>query len=555
MGARYIQTTDRSIKDQVANIHAEQAICEYIWNAFDANASVVEIFVEPNGLDGITGLKVKDNGDSIEYEELDNTFDLFLDSKKKTKSKATTRGKRGRGRFTFIKFADRAFWTTWKDGVEFTLQIEVGYLNKYELKDKGPTNKEGRGTEVYFSPISTMSITHFNEVVVPYIKNEFTWLLLSKDDLKIVIDGNPLILADYQKNVYSETAEEKDFHLQSILWAERPSTEKSYVYFQNSENEIIHKELSELNHKNFFCSAYVQSSWFDDFSLTGALFSGGKNIDSETFKNVLALARNKLRQEYHSYRNQAADSLIQQYLREGIFPEMKGDNRVLNEFYRSQLIQTIKTIFEAEPAVFSQSLNKSQKRILIKLLDRIVQSNRLSELFDVLEGVVSLSEDDMEKIANMLQRTTLENIAMTVEYISARLDIIKYFKALIYDQTKFALEVKHIQRCIESNLWIFGEQYHLLASAEDKFETALRNLLELKGNADHFDVNGLTHPDKNREMDIFAAQKGFRVAEDGSMYFHHVVIELKRPSIKLGDKELDQIKKYKNIIAAIQTVS
>jgi hypothetical protein len=50
-------------------------------------------------------------------------------------------------------------------------------------------------------------------------------------------------------------------------------------------------------------------------------------------------------------------------------------------------------------------------------------------------------------------------------------------------------------------------------------------------------------------MYLFIAQKGFRVGDDDKKYFHHVVIELKRPSIKLGDKELQQIKTYKNVIA------
>ncbi|MCX0435127.1 type I restriction enzyme HsdR N-terminal domain-containing protein [Aeromonas veronii] len=234
---------------------------------------------------------------------------------------------------------------------------------------------------------------------------------------------------------------------------------------------------------------------------------------------------------------------------EGVFPEMKGDNIVINQFHREQLIATIKTIYEAEPSVFSKQLNKSQKKILIKLLDRIVQSNRMSELFDVLDGVVSLSEDDMCRISKLLQRTTLENITRTAEHVKDRLDIIQNFKSLIYQHQRFALEVPHIQKCIESNLWLFGEKYYLLTSEEDKFEQALRQFLNFHNKDNYYDRKPITHPDKNKEMDIFIAQKGFRIGDDDRKYFHHVVIELKRPSIKLGDQELQQIKKYKNLIA------
>ncbi|HFC9432926.1 TPA: hypothetical protein AB5E11_003589, partial [Vibrio cholerae] len=160
-----------------------------------------------------------------------------------------------------------------------------------------------------------------------------------------------------------------------------------------------------------------------------------------------------------------------------------------------------------------------------------------------------MTEDDMCRISNLLQRTSLENITKTVEHIRDRLDIIQNFKSLIYQHQRFALEVPHIQKCIESNLWLFGEKYHLLTSEEDKFEQALINLLEFHKKDNYYDKEPIVHPDKNKEMDLFIAQKGFRVGDDDKKYFHHVVIELKRPSIKLGDKELQQIKTYKNVIA------
>lgn len=109
-----------------------------------------------------------------------------------------------------------------------------------------------------------------------------------------------------------------------------------------------------------------------------------------------------------------------------------------------------------------------------------------------------------------------------------------------------------MQRIIENNLWLFGEQYSLIASEEDRFDKALRKYLEeVKGFSDiHFDKYSIDHPDKNKEMDIFAAQKTKRYAENNDEYYHCIVIELKKPSIKLGDNELEQIKKYKNIISA-----
>lgn len=549
MNQRVLKTTDQSIKGQLSGIKAEHALAEYIWNGFDANADNVEINTERNQLESLTSITVKDDGDGIEYDDLENTLDLFLDSKKKNVSKPTTRGKKGRGRFTFVKFCDKADWVSYFGNSGFRFTMDSGYLNIYEPEVITNDCSINKGTVVKFSHIKGIDFDYFNEVVVPYLINEFTWLLISNPKLKLIINGVSLNKSKYISVPHEELSEEGDFKIDSIIWEEKPNLEKSFVYFVDSSYEIVHKELSELNHKRFYCSSYVSSEWFDEFNVNSGLFSGSKNLDSEVFTNVLALAKMKLREEYLLFRNSAADNLIEQYLKEGVFPEIRGDNKVLNDFHRDQLISTIKTIYDAEPAVFSKQLNKSQKRILIKLLDRIVQSNRLSELFEVLDGVISLSENDMGRISGLLQRTSLENITKTVEHVRDRLDIIQNFKSLIYDHKRFALEVPHIQKCIESNLWLFGEKYHLLTSEEDKFDQALRSLFKFNEKEEYYDRQPITHPDKNKEMDLFIAQKGFKVGSDDKKYFHHVVIELKRPSIKIGDKELSQIKMYKNVIA------
>lgn len=209
-------------------------------------------------------------------------------------------------------------------------------------------------------------------------------------------------------------------------------------------------------------------------------------------------------------------------------------------------------IYEAEPLLFSKTLNIKQKKIFVKLLDRIVETNSLANLFDIFEGIVELSDQEVDKLSNVIKRTSLSNITKTISFINDRLDILEYFQALIKDPEKDTYEVKHIQKSVEDNLWLFGEQYTLLASEEDKFDKALRVFLkEVKGfDEEHFDKYSVDHPDSKKEMDIFAALKGKRYDDAGKEYFHCVVIELKRPSVKLTDKEYEQVKKYKNVISS-----
>lgn len=434
------KNSEWSIKSQLERLTQEKAICEYIWNAFDAAATEVFINVIPNGISGLSLIEISDNGVGIVYEEIDETFGQFLDSKKKIERSAITRGQKGKGRFSFCKFSDKAQWTSWRDSKEFTVTIVSTHLNEYEYTEPVKTQKKGSGVTVKFSPVQ-ISEEKFIGDVVKYIQNDVSWLLVAKPKFKVIINSQSINPIDYSSQSEDLCLGDIKFNVKTVIWSQRPVFEQSYIYYLNSNGEIVYKELSELNKKGFDCSAYVYSDWFDEFSLKDDLISGyGRSPDSEEFKFASHHTKSKLREEYRLYKNNAADQLIQQYLTEGVFPEYKGDNRMINEFKRNQLIDTIKVIYEAEPQLFSNTLNKKQKKILIKLLDRIIETNNLSNLFDILDGIVSLSDREIDKLSSVIRRSSLSNITRTLSFINDRLDIIDYFKRVIYENKKIPMK-------------------------------------------------------------------------------------------------------------------
>ncbi|UJR55195.1 ATP-binding protein [Dickeya zeae] len=547
---RKTTNTDKSILGQIDNFSPAKAINEYIWNAFDAKAKNVSIDVSHNGLSGISLIKITDDGEGISHSELANTFDKFLDSKKVIERTPTTRGRKGKGRFSFIKFADRANWLSWMDGKEFTIDLVSSHVNEYDVGEFLPSDKKNTGTEVSFSPV-TLAYDSFWSDVKPYIQNDVSWLLVSDEKYRLTINGVATSPIEHTKQEYSESIDSYSFKIKTVQWSTKPVYEKSYIYFMNSHGDIVYKELSEMNRKGFHCSAYVTSDWFDTFDMDNSLLNGDYHShESESYKYISAYVKKCLKDEYLIFKSSVADQLIKDYLEQGVFPVYSGDNKMLNDFKRSQLIETIKVIYEAEPALFSNSLNIKQKKILVKLLDRIVETNNLSNLFDIFEGIIELNNDEIDKLSEVIRRTSLSNITKTISFINDRLDVLDYFKKLLKDENKDTYEVKHIQKCIEDNLWLFGEQYTLLASEEDKFDKALRAYLSHINGFDeqHYDKYSVIHPDSKKEMDIFAALKGKRINDKNEEYFHCVVIELKRPSVKLTDKEFSQIKEYKNVI-------
>lgn len=73
MGKQKVTVTDNSIKSGVTS-DANKAICEYIWNGFDAHAHHVSVEYQATALGAITSLVIKDDGDGISRATLSETF-------------------------------------------------------------------------------------------------------------------------------------------------------------------------------------------------------------------------------------------------------------------------------------------------------------------------------------------------------------------------------------------------------------------------------------------------------------------------------------------------
>ena len=64
-----------------------EALCEYIWNRYEANATEVNLSFNLNATgQGIDSISITDNGEGIKYISLSDTFGSFLVSQKNTLS-------------------------------------------------------------------------------------------------------------------------------------------------------------------------------------------------------------------------------------------------------------------------------------------------------------------------------------------------------------------------------------------------------------------------------------------------------------------------------------
>ena len=194
--------------------------------------------------------------------------------------------------------------------------------------------------------------------------------------------------------------------------------------------------------------------------------------------------------------------------------------------------------------MFSSTMNKEQKKTFIRLLDLIVQTGEIDSLFNILQEILDMNETEREDLSDMLKYTRLSNITKTIKLLSDRYKAVNDLKRLVFEEELAANEVDHIQKMIEKHYWLFGEQYNLVTAAEPNFSEALRRYVHHLHK--EYEEDGVDHPDKLKQMDIFAVRQDFTNGK-----INNIVVELKHPKVSLGETQLSQIKKYMNVILSV----
>ena len=151
-----------------------------------------------------------------------------------------------------------------------------------------------------------------------------------------------------------------------------------------------------------------------------------------------------------------AKSLVEEYEKKGVFPEYNANNRW--EVMRSEDIkETVKQLYQIDPRIFS-NLNATQNKTFVSFISLVVDGGEVDDLFKVLEGVVELSSSEREVFAKQLKTTKMSSIVRTIELISDRYKSVEEFKKLVFDPTMYAGEVPHLQKMMERNYWLIGEE-------------------------------------------------------------------------------------------------
>lgn len=108
---------------------------------------------------------------------------------------------------------------------------------------------------------------------------------------------------------------------------------------------------------------------------------------------------------------------------------------------------------------------RQQKKLTLGLLRESIQ-HRPSDVSVLLDQYVGLPADEREQLEHLLRRTSLSRVIQASSNVTNRLEFLRALELMVFDPgaSKMIGERAHLHRILESELWVFGEQYNLMIS-------------------------------------------------------------------------------------------
>lgn len=541
-----LKINEQSIKTELSFFKDKPYNClfEYIWNSLDAGATKIKLsFDLPGGGFGyVENVKISDNGDGWDFENNLNT-ETFLSSSKhdlNSTNRTLPKGRFGRGRYTFIWIAE---------------QIEIlSKGKKLTLQHDTSIKKEEIDTEIIGTEVNFLHITQEFSIILSGTENlkkelllEFGWFLSENEIYQILVNDEVI---DVNRNIKESKNLGKDFFeeeikkeldenfvVKIILWNEKPS-EYSKYYFLNENSVEIFKQNTGLNKKsdNFWHSVYIKSSLFSSIANTNEEETQQEALDfgDKKIKKIKKIILQKINEELVKLRKPyliKQSSILLEELKEGnLLPDLPGFGIYDENSYEDLL----KIIYTITPSLFVGK-SDSEKKFICATFAGLLSTQDDILIKTILEQLQELTEDEKQDLLIILRRTSLSNVIRTIKEIDHRLEVLEKLKTLISEHEKETLEVKHIQKILNQNFWLFGEQFRLFSTTEGALKKVLVKYAK--------EILGIEDPElqtePNGEVDLFLTK-----SEHNNGIQKNIVVELKRASIALGKKEYDQIEGY-----------
>lgn len=527
-------------------------VIELIWNSVDADAKNIDVALLRTEMGSVHSIVVRDDGHGITPEVAADQFAKLGGSWKASTAKSPAgralHGRHGQGRFRPFRSGGVAAWTTvadTPDGRQRTrIRIGATDLRDCDVDDPEPTDA-ATGTEVAIEglgqPLAGLEGTKATDRLVASFA-----LPIESYGLKLLYDGqliDPTELQDERREYDLDAVDDQPVALTVIEWTRRMDRG---LYLCNGGGAALEAIEPGIQAPGFDFTAYVK---WDGFAEQASELPTIE-MQSGPAKAVLDASRDVLRQHFRTRLAERRNRTVSDWQSEGVYPFTQPPESVAEQAARDTFdlvaLQAVDVI-NAAPT--------SNKRLSLRLLREALEKDPGS-LHRVLRDVLALPPDQIDSLADLLTRTPLASVIAASRAIADRLDFLAGLAALTthQDWKKLVKERKELHKILAGETWVFGEEYALAASDKALSAVLEQHIAYLKrtatidpdGLADDIDGGEVVDDEGHRRIVDLLFSRSIEMAQDQRQ---HLVVELKRPSVKVGPDELQQIKNYALTIA------
>ncbi|GAA2715159.1 ATP-binding protein [Micromonospora olivasterospora] len=524
------------------------AIAELVWNALDANATYVEVELERTLTGAVDRILVSDNGEGITPEQAQESFREYGDTWKSSRTHTSghqriLHGQNGEGRLYAFSLGEHLTWTSIAkvDGrnVQTRITVSRNRPTVWNIGDPVETT-ESTGTKVAITVPQGKRHRALESSEAPdNLAARLAFYLRAYPGIKVVYDGVILDpeniiqdIVDLRLDLPPEYVSEAPPIVTFVEWKTRITDRKMLIC--NAEGIALAEYGEDWHDAVVSFTPYLRWRGFSDMTADGI------HMLTMSHAPLLYAAEQAVRKHVSRRRSEISSQVVEQLKTEGLYPYD------LTETSPTQMVE--RQTFDLVVTVARTALppRGAPRQLSVNLIQAALERDP-SDLHGILDRVLSLSPEERSHLGRLIDDTQLSSIISATNTIIDRLNFIGGLRKLLADpQLRRELrEVDQLHPMIAKNLWLFGEEW-TLARTEVGLTSVLREYLHNLGEAVTLEneLERVAREDgRSGRVDILL----FRGIGD-ERHNERLVVELKRPTVKVGRTELDQVKSYARAI-------
>lgn len=525
---------------------AFEALTQIIYNSLDASASHIDVNIKYNNLNFIEIIQVLDNGCGIQAPDINNKWDPFLRrgySEKKigqiNKFNRNLHGKNGDGRFKSYALGSVI---EWKSKTTDNSTIIVGRDTNpqaFEIKNGETLTEIATETGTLFTAYvngKNINLPSFENLKADLERHFLTVIgesVNNKNAVSIYLNNKKLSVHEHIENQSENELNSpyNDVKVKTIIWKQNSSDNNKLFWCDQSYN-ILKEERLDLSVQKTDNSLYISSQRIEKAKKNNTL----EIIqDSKEFTDIKKQAEQIREKVLLEYKKLKTGDIIKRLKDENIYPydeqNLSSTDKITQPLYDSIIIK----INEKKPAFLR---GEKSKRYIVKTIKILIEEEP-EHFIKILESLLDLTSEETIEFSKILEENPLPAIIKTTKTVSNRVKFLEGLRYLVYGElSKTIKERTQLHKILEKEPWIFGEQFQLSFS-DQSFNTIVNDIrAQIDGLSQEEEFDG-----QHRIPDLFFTKKQYYGQTPGAL-----IVELKRPKVIIGKKELQQIKDYYDII-------